>query len=368
MKLSKIKINKLTNPNTALSILLQVSIIVLSFAYSFFYPQTARATLTTSYIRFDRQSQTQTLAGTVCMQDTANTPSVAKVTIAFPSSFVVSGANTSWSDDTTATNIPTGSTAWPVTGASLTVDSATTAATFLVGDLTSNANTYCFHFTSNATGSTTGSSGNNLLGSVILYKSNINSSTVVETMNYATAITSGANSEQIGVTASVSASFSFALSGGATGQTLPLGALNSATTVTTPYRVTATISTNAHNGFLAWVKGLNADGLHSTTAGGTGITSPASYPTVSDLASTTGYGIFGVTGTNAPTIAAGYNTGDAGTQVGFVDSTQFQQLASKTGQQSGTTFTIGARAKPLATQTAANDYADTLTVVASGSF
>ena len=146
-----------------------------------------------------------------------------------------------------------------------------------------------------------------------------------------------------------------------------MGVLNSSSVTTAPYQVTATVSTNAHNGFIAWVKGTNSDGLHSTTTGGTGITSPGSFPTVTDLASSTGYGIFAVAGTNTPTLDAGY-TPSNGTTVGHVDSTQFNRIAYLTGVQSGTTFNIGTRAKPTSTQAAANDYSDTLTVVASGSF
>jgi len=368
MKLSRIKINKLTNPATLLSIFLQFSLILLSFAYPFFYPQTAGATLSTFYVRFDRQSATAALSGTVCMQSSQTAPGVAKVIIQFPSTFTgFGGGDTSFTDDTTAGNLPSGATAWPVTGTSLKVSSATTSAVFLVGDLASSANTYCFHFVGGS--STVGTAGINELGQVVAYTKDSAGATVVESGQYATAITTGVNSEQIGITASVSASFSFALSGGDASHNLPLGVLNNAATVTSPYQVTATISTNAHNGFLAWVKGTQTGGqLHSTTANAYMSSTIATYPTLTDLASNTGYGLFAVTGTNSPTIAAGYATGPAGTSVGDVDETKFNQLASKTGYQSGTSFNIGVRAKPASTDPAATDYADTLTVVASGSF
>jgi len=362
--LENIKIYK--NKSSLLSLVLNLSLLLLAF-YPFFYPQKTDATLSTFYVRFDRQSATAALSGVVCMKSTQTTPGVAKVIVQFPSTFSIGGTDTNWTTDVTAANLPSGATAWPVTGANLKVMVATTSALFLVGDLASSSNTYCFHFV--GTSSTVGTAGVDKTGQVVAYTKDSTGATIVETGSYATAVTTGTNSEQISITASVSASFSFALSGGATGQALPLGVLNSATTATAPYQVTATISTNAANGFISWVKGTSTGGkLHSTTANADVTDTLAAYPTITDLASNTGYGIFGVTGTNAPTIAAGYSTGPAGTSVGKVNETTFNQLASKTGVQSGSTFNIGARAKPASTDPAATDYTDTLTVVASGSF
>jgi hypothetical protein len=354
------------NPKVALSIILQLSLLLLSFGYPFLYPKKADATLNTFYVRFDRQSATAALSGTVCMQSSQTTPGVAKVIIQFPSTFSIAGADTSWTADVTAGNLPSGATAWPVAATSTKVLAGTTSALFSVGDLAASANTYCFHFV--GTGSTVGTAGINGIGQVVAYKSDAAGGAVVESGQYATAITTGVNSEQIGITASVSASFSFALSGGAAGQTLPLGVLNSGAPVTAPYQVTATISTNAHAGFLSWIKGTNTGGVLRSTVAAANMTSTlASYPTLTNLASNTGYGVFGVTGTNSPVIAPGYARTN-GTTVGKVDSTQFNQLASLTGVQSNTTFNIGVSAKPASTDPAAIDYADTLTVVASGSF
>lgn len=362
--LPKIRVYDLREPKTLLSIILNLSLLLLAF-YPFLYPQKVNATLSTFYVRFDRQSATAALSGVVCMQSTLTNPLVAKVIIQFPSTFTgFAGGNTSFTADTTAANLPSGATAWPVAPTSTMVSAATTSALFSVGDLASASNTYCFHFV--GTGSTVGTAGNDKTGQVVAYTAG---GAIVESGAYATAITTGTNSEQISITASVSATFSFALNGGDANRNLPLGILNSATTTTSPYQVTATISTNAHNGFLSWAKGTSTGGkLHSTSAAADITSTVASYPTITDLASATGYGIFGVTGTNSPTIATGYATGPTGTSVGKVDETTFNQLASKTGVQSGSTFNIGSRAKPASTDPAATDYSDTLTVVASGSF
>jgi len=371
MALSKIKVANLRNPKTLLSILLQLSILLVSVSYSLLYPPQVNAILTTSYVRFDRQSATALLSGTVCMRSSQTAPAVAKVVVQFPSTFNVTGTAAQWTDDVTSTNLPattTGdaftATPWPVTGTSIsTSTTASESATFLVGDLAVATNTYCFHFTG-YTGSTVGTTGAGT-GSVTAYKSDASGGAVVETFPYATFITSGANSEQIGVTATVSASFSFQLSGGAAGQALPLGAINNSAVSTSPYLVQAQISTNAHNGFLAWVKGSQAThGLYSPTANDTvlSVTGAAAV----DLTGNTGWGLYALTGANSPTIATTFNGG--GDKVGQCDSLAFYQIASKTGYQSATTFNIGAKAKPLATTAAATDYTETVTVVASGSF
>ena len=359
---------KLKDPQLLLSILLQFSLVLLSVSYPLLYPNKAEAALSLSYIRLDRQSANAQLGGVVCEKSSLTSGGVTKVIVGFPSTFNL--ASSTWTVDTNASNLPNTNsgdaftaTAWPGIGGPTVVDNATKAAVFTSSDLTNSSNTYCFHFTTTGSNNV-GTAGNDETGSVITYNS---SGSPVETFQYATSILSGTNGEQVQVTATVSATFSFALSGGDSSHNLPLGVLNSATPTTSPYAVTATVSTNAHNGFLSWVKGTNSDGLHSPTAGGTGITSPGTYPTVTDLASNTGYGIFAQAGTNSPSIAAGYTSAN-GTSVGHIDSTQYDLLASLTGQQSGTTFTIGARAKPLATQLAATDYSDTLTVIAAGSF
>ena len=342
MVLSKLKLSNINKRQALLSIILQLSLIIFSFGYPFLYPKTAEATLNTFYVRFDRQSATAALSGVVCMQSSQTAPGVAKVIIQFPSTFTgFSGGNTSFTDDTTAANLPSGATAWPVTGTSLIVSSGTTSALFLVGDLAVSANTYCFHFVGGS--STVGTAGTNELGQVVAYTKDASGATVVESGQYATAITTGVNSEQIGITASVSASFSFALSNGDANHNLPLGTISNTATVTSPYQVTATISTNAHNGFLAWVKGTNTStsnpdnfggDLYSTTANAYMTSTVANYPTTTDLASNTGYGLFAVSGTNSPSIAAGYPSTANGTVVGRVNNTQFDQIRPRSNQPS----------------------------------
>lgn len=373
MGLSKIRVAKLTTPKTLLSILLQLSVILFSVSAPFLYPQKAEAKMTLGYVRFDRQSNGAQLGGVVCYADDGSAPNgqsqgINKVIVNFPSSFVVNAAT--WTVDTTAANLPTGVTAWPtVTGPSV-VDNATKAAIFSTGDITTG-NTYCFHFSTTGTNNV-GTGGNDQNAQVWGQKVTAGFTTSIINFGYATSILPTANGELIGVTASVSGTFTFALSGGATGQTLPLGVLNSSTPTTAPYVVTATMTTNAQRGWLAWVKSANA----ALSSAATGSTLPSvSSGTAVDLTSNTGYGLYAYSDfatTANVTVPFEGGVGGAGTwvgtKVGQIHSTQFDQIASYGSAISSQTFKIGTRAKLAGTEKPATDYADTITVVAAGSF
>lgn len=371
MKLSKIRVANLRNPKTLLSILLQLSILLVSVSYSLMYPPTAQAKITTSYVRFDRQSNGAVLGGVVCVADDGTSPNgqsqgINKVIVNFPTSFSLVG--TGWTVDTTAGNLPSGVTAWPTVGGPTVVDTATKAAIFTTGDITTS-NTYCFHFA--ATGSTVGTGGNDQTAQVWAQKVTGGLTTPVLNFGYATSIISTANGEQIGVTASVSGTMTFSLSGGAAGQTLPLGVL-STTAVTAPYVVQASVTTNASRGYLAWVKSTNA-ALNSSATSGT-LPSVTGGTSVSLTGGNTGYGIYAYSTFASTTIAPPFDGGVAGlgtvggTGVGQVHSTQFDQIASFASSVSNGTFNIGTRARLAGTEKPATDYADTITVIAAGSF
>lgn len=369
---SNLRVSNLRSPKTLLSIILQLSILILSVSYSLMYPPQAQAKITTSYVRFDRQSNGATLGGVVCVADDGTAPNgqsqgINKVIVNFPSGFTI-GA-TGWTVDTTAGNLPSGVTAWPTVTGPTVVATATNSAIFSTGDITSS-NTYCFHFTSSS--SNVGTGGNDQYAQVWAQKVSAGGlTTPVINFGYATSIISTANGEQIGVTASVSGTMTFSLSGGAAGQTLPLGIL-STTAVTAPYTVQASISTNAARGYLAWVKSANAD-LNSAATSAT-IPSVTGGTSVSLNGGNNGYGIFAYSSFASTTIAPPFDGGVAGlgtvggVGVGQVHSTQFDQIASYASAVSSGTFNIGTRARVASTQTPATDYTDTITVVAAGSF
>jgi hypothetical protein len=365
MKLSKIKINK--DPQAVLSILLQLALLIVSVSYALLYPPKSQASITSLYVRFDRQSAAATLGGVVCL-NTGTTATESKVIVNFPSTFTL-GALGSWTVDTTAGNLPSGATQWPTIGGPTVVDTATNAAIFTSGNLTTGLNN-CFHFTS---AGNVGATGNDKAGQVITSNVTGGLTTNIDNGVWATSIVAGTNGEQVAVTATISGTFTFALSPTTAiyGQTLPLGVMTSAAGGSTaPNQIQANLITNAHNGYLAWIKSANAALSSAQTSG--------SVPSVSaskDLASNTGYGVFAYSGTAtipSPFFTNGVGTPPTngnGTLVGQVHSTQFDQISSESpGPISSHTFNVGVRARLTGSEPPATDYTDTLTLIASGNF
>lgn len=378
MNLFGIKINK--DPKAALSILLQLSLLILSLSYSLLYAPKANA-YTTAFVRFDRQYASAQLSGVVCLKPSNASQSDTKVIVGFPSTFTLDTANTHWTVDTTTANLPnTGTgdsftaTAWPGISGPTVVDNATKAAIFSTTQLTSTSSTYCFHFNGGVS-SNVGAAGNSETAIFSTWQAGGAGGAQIESVQYATSIVSGTNGEQIQVNATVSASFTFSFTGSGAGTaassaaSLPFGVLNTSNVTTAPYSVTASITTNGRNGFLSWVKGTSNVGLYSNTTNQAIPSVPwnSGSPTAL-VAGTSGYGIYALTGTNSPVIAGEYNTTDNGTSVGQVSNASFLQIASLTGNQTSTTFSIKTRAAVGSEIKPATDYTDVLTVVASGSF
>lgn len=345
------------NRRALLSLVLNLSVILLVL-YPLLNPQKAHATVTESFVRFNRLSTGAAISGTACLK-TSTVGTESNVVIVFPISWTISGTNTNWT--TSVTNLPvdpsdnvTTATAWPGIGTATSV--AGLSVVFPGTDLTTGV-FYCFNFA--GASSTVGAAANDQTGQLKTQ----GGSPYVDTTNYATSVVAS-NADQIVVTASVSATMSFSLSA----NSIALGTLSTSTT--TSGAVTMTVGTNAPNGFLSWIEGTNTtggSGLRSTVASST-ITSPGSFDgTPSDLTGTTGVVIDADAGTNTPTINAEYNgtTTDKG---GYFDGAIFHQMAYKTGAQTGTTVVINVRAKIASTQPAASDYTDTLVVTAAGSF
>jgi hypothetical protein len=141
-----------------------------------------------------------------------------------------------------------------------------------------------------------------------------------------------------------------------------IGVINAGQVTTSWQSVTATISTNANNGGTIYLYGNNA-GLVSATAGNYKINSASS-----NLGSVLeGYGAQGTSVSGAPMeLLSPYNV--VGNSVGILDSTK-RPFADSTGQQiTNGSATFQLKAKASTTTPAANDYSDTLTVIASGSF
>ncbi|MCL6096331.1 MAG: hypothetical protein M1444_01430 [Patescibacteria group bacterium] len=352
----KIRIYSLKERKTLLSLILNLSLILLLF-YPFFYPATANAAVTEGFVRFNRLSTGAAISGTACLKSTLTTQT--NVVLVFPTGWTINSTASNWTISTT--NLPTdpvgggAATAWPGIGTATSVSGL--SVTF-PGTALAAGTFYCFNFT--GASSTVGSAGNDQTGQLKTQ----GGAPYTDTVNYATSVVvSGA--EQITVTASVSATMTFSLSA----NSIALGTLSTGSV--TSGNVTQTVSTNARNGYVSWIQGTSSTGgtgggLHSTSANAD-ITSPSSFPTVTDLASATGVVVDADAGTNTPIINSGYN-GTNTTSGGHFDGGTFHEVSSLTGAQSGTTVTLNVRAKIASTQAAATDYADTLTVVAAGSF
>lgn len=337
-------------------------ILVLGLVEPFLFPSTASATAASGYVRLDRLAITQTGVGGLVCATPQTTGTEAKLVLTFPATGASAdathfGVNQTAANWTLATaSIPSGTTAWPGIGSNPTSVSGG-ALTIASTDLTA-ATTYCFTWSGASTLSTnTTSAQTNLTGSIVTETSG---NAAIDTINFALATVSN---DQISVTGTVSSTFSFSLSG----NSAALGTIATASNGTSASAVTGTVSTNANNGWIAWVKSANA-ALSSTSTSDT--IPSASYTTGSgnivDLSSATGYVLDVNTGTNSPTVATEYD-GNTTAKGGNL-STSFQKVASQAAPASGSTFDMVVRARASATNKAASDYADTLTITAAGQF
>lgn len=309
------------------------------------------------YIRLDRLKASTTTGGTVCAQaDTAATE--ADVQVTFPTGFTVNTTASNWT--VTTTSLPSGATAWPSIATASAVSGQTV--TFPSGDLVVST-LYCFNFSGTST-LTNPTAGDDKTGTITTRTSG---PATIDSSGYALSIVSD---DQIVVTATVPATFSFALSANTDTFTS-----NLSTTTTSTSGRTVTISTNAASGWVAWVKSANA-ALNSASTGASIATAGSVDNAPTDLASATGY-VLDVdittdsgTGTGTVSQASNYGAEYAGSNStsGGTLSTSFQPIAASNGTTDGDVLTLIERAKISAVQAAATDYTDTLTVVAAGRF
>lgn len=355
----EVKSLRISDTNSLISLALYLSLI-LTLLYPFFMPKKAGATVTESFVRFDRLATGSAISGTACMEtDTVGTEGA--VVIDFPSDWTISSTPGNWT--VTTTNLPvkpsdsSAATAWPGINTATSVSGVSVV--FPGSDLTVDT-WYCFNFA--GASSTVGSAGNDKTGALKTQ----GGSPYVDQVDWATSVVS-ASADQITVTASVSASMSFSLSG----NTAAIGNISSGST-TASSAITQTISTNARNGWASWIRsGTDGGGgigaLHSTTANAD-IDSPGSHDgTPETLSSTGGYVLDVNTGSGSPTIAAEYD-GAGADDGGHLSFNQFRQTAHATAPAAANTVTVVVKARSSATTPAASDYTDTLTVVAAGSF
>jgi len=332
-----------------------VAILVMGIVVApFMNSQPAKAAaLSQVFVRFDRMAINSPTTGTVCAKPlTASTE--AHVQVVFPTGYTL-GTAANFTVDTTNTAWPTGGTAWLGIGTASNVTSQTV--TFPSTDLVVGT-LYCFNWINSTAVTVKSSATSSNLGSVTTQDSG------PATIDTAQFMTASISNDQIQVSATVPSAFSFALSG----NTDALGTLSTGSVTTSPTPRTATVSTNAKNGWLVWAKDTST-GLTSATASSTiASTTPGSNSTLS--AGTTGYNT-GITttqvgGTGTITVAAPF-VGTSTGQGGGLD-TSMRTLASSTGTADTAVLTIKNNVAISATVPAASDYADTITVVGAGLF
>ncbi len=358
--ISETRTLRLKDKYSLLSVLIYIALFV-SLIYPAFQPSKAHATVDTAFVRFDRLATGSAISGTACLE-TTTVGTETNVVLVLPSDWTISQTAGNWTVSTTTLPVkPTtggAATAWPGIGTATSVSGVSVV--FPATDL-STSTFYCFNFA--GASSTVGSAGDDKTGQLKTQ----GGSPYVDSIDWATSVVSS-GADQISVTASVSASMTFSLSANAQA----LGTLSSGSTAAGSPTITQTVSTNARNGWVSWVKsGTNGGGgigaLHSTVANAD-IDSPGSHDgTPETLSSTGGYVLDVNTGSGSPTVAAEYDgsTADAG---GHLSQAQFRQTAHTTAPASSNTVTLVVKARSSATTPAASDYTDTLTVVAAGSF
>lgn len=187
------------------------------------------------------------------------------------------------------------------------------------------------------------------------------------------------SNDQIVVSATVPPTFNFVLSGNTDSFTTNL--VSSGYTSTSGK--TVTITTNATNGWITWVKDLNGSSgastkgaLKSVTASNYTIptTNANALGSASHTALSAGTEDYGL-GTTITTDAAGGGTvaldpayDGTSSKLGVLDPTNFRPVASSNGTANGDVITLTERAQIAGGTPAANDYTDTLTVIGAGSF
>lgn len=319
-----------------------------------FSHKASAASLTETFVMFNRLETSTPTTGTVCAEPTT-AGSVADVAVTFPTGYTLGAAST-FTTSTTNLAWPTGGTAWPTIQSSAASVSGQTV-TWTSGSL-STGTLYCFNWTNSAAVSTASSTSNTNTGTVATETSGLS------TIDSGTYTTSTISNDQVVVTATVLETFSFALSG----NTDALGTLSTSSVASSPTPRTVTVNTNAKNGWQVWAKDSNT-GLSSASNGSTiASTTPGTNSTLS--AGTAGYNM-GVTqtqssGTGTITVATPFVGGSTGKGGGL--NTTLATVASSGGTASSAVLTLTNNAAISATTPAASDYTDTITVVGAGMF
>jgi hypothetical protein len=325
-------------------------------------PRAHAAALTQVMVRFDHMKQSTLTNGMVCAKP-SSTATEAKVKVTFPTNFVVAAA-ANWTIDVATTSTwPATAVAWPSIATATLVSGQDV--TFPSGDLTPGT-LYCFNWY-NATPlalTTPSSPASSEVGAVTTQTS---TPADIDTAQFATATISN---DQILVTATVPPVFTFALSANSDA----LGTLATGS-VAHGASITATVGTNAKNGWAVWSKSAAANGGLTSSAASYTIASTCNGGTQLGTNTTLSAGTEGYNTGVTSSHAAGSGTitvnsvfdGTATSQGGGLCGT-YQKLATSSGTASADVLTMKNNVAISAATAAATDYTDTITVVGAGLF
>jgi hypothetical protein len=175
---------------------------------------------------------------------------------------------------------------------------------------------------------------------------------------------SSQNCNSYNVTATINPTFTMSLSG----YTDAIGALASGSVTNSP-GITTTVTTNAKSGWFVWMSDLNS-GLTSVTASNTINTVACSTSSTTSMSGDIGspdYALGVATVTGGTTRATGWND-SGGNTGGCLKKNVFYQIASDSAAAASDTFVTKEMVTIASTTPPGADYADTVTLIGSGSF
>lgn len=343
-----------------ISIILIALFVVNFVLFRYFAVETHAAELTEASVRLGRMQVSQLASSTnpiLIVAKPTTTATEAQSYITFAAGFSV---------DTTASNITVSTsgipstyqgeslTAWPGIGSAASAVSGQNV-TVASSDLTAGT-LYGYYITGGITNPSSG-------GTVeITINTRTSVPAVIDTKAVAVDIVAS-GADLITVTANVTPTFNFALSG----NTIALGDLSISSV--TSGNITIDVDTNAGNGWIAWTKSSTGYLNSATTSDhidtqGTVNDAPTTYSAGSEfynLDVTVSNG----TGSGTPSIDAEY---DGDSTSGGTLSTTFEEIAISDGPGDSDGITFNIRAAASAVNEAADDYTDTLTVVGAANF
>ena len=330
------------------------------------------APLGSTIVRLDRLAFSTSTGGRVCAKPTS-TATEAFIAVTFPTNsatdYTLSATVSSWAA-TGVADASLGATAWPGLSATNATTVSGKTVTWTSSDLTVGT-LYCFQF---AGGLTTANNNTENVNGTVTTQTAGNAAS--DTGSFSIGLASGAagQGDQIAITNGVvPPTFKFTLSGNTDAFTTNI----SLGTVASTTGRSITVITNAANGYVVWAKNANSGGaslgaLNSVTAGNFKLVGSAAVGTASRTLtnSVQDYGMGVAIGTNGSgTTSANAAYTDGGTsKVGTLDPVNYQPIASATTATGTDVMTVIERAASSTTTKAANDYADTITLVGAGLF